>query len=56
MPFSRLEDRSDRTARTGGIGDQVTVGMIVDDLGAALEQFCEIANDVGGEEIESEKS
>jgi hypothetical protein len=30
--------------------------MIVDDLGAALEQFREIANDVGGEEIESEKS
>jgi hypothetical protein len=40
----------------GGIGDQVTVGMIVDDLEDALEQFREIANDLDGEEIESEKS
>jgi hypothetical protein len=50
-----LRNSQDSTIRqrvgAGGIGDQVTVGMVVDDFEAALEQFREIANDLDGEKL-----
>ncbi len=54
--FFRLEDRIDRTARTGGIGDQVTVGMISTILEPLSNNSAKFVNDVREAEIESEKS